>query len=126
MGKGSGKPPVFVLYGGERHESRFVGAVLAGGRTSPRPGPAARALRATRRRQALQDGGGRGRAEHRALADALKADGIATWNVEYRRLGEAAGGWPGTYEDGGRAADHVRALAGPYALDLGRVVVGHS
>jgi len=61
------------------------------------------------------------------MGDALKADGIATWNVEYRRLGQPGGGWPGTYLDVGRAVDHLRALAGPYALDLGRVVVvGHS
>jgi acetyl esterase/lipase len=62
-----------------------------------------------------------------AMADALKADGIATWNIEYRRLGEAGGGWPGTYLDVGRGVDHVRAIAGEYHLDLGRiVVVGHS
>jgi acetyl esterase/lipase len=62
-----------------------------------------------------------------AMADALKRDGIATWNIEYRRLGEPGGGWPGTYLDVGRAVDHVRAIAGEYHLDLGRVaVVGHS
>jgi acetyl esterase/lipase len=61
------------------------------------------------------------------MGDALKADGIATWNIEYRRLGEPGGGWPGTYLDVGRAVDHLRTLAGQYALDLGRViVVGHS
>jgi acetyl esterase/lipase len=62
-----------------------------------------------------------------AMGDALKDDGIATWNVEYRRLGQPGGGWPGTYLDVGRAVDHLRALAGDYNLDLGRVVVvGHS
>jgi acetyl esterase/lipase len=61
------------------------------------------------------------------MGDALKADGIATWNVEYRRLGQPGGGWPGTYLDVGRAVDHLRALAGQHKLDLGRVVVvGHS
>jgi acetyl esterase/lipase len=61
------------------------------------------------------------------MADALKSEGIATWNIEYRRLGEPGSGWPGTYLDIGRAVDHVRALAGEYHLDLGRVVVvGHS
>jgi hypothetical protein len=40
-----------------------------------------------------------------AMADALKADGIATWNIEYRRLGEPGSGWPGTYLDVGRAVD---------------------
>ncbi|HVF39162.1 MAG TPA: alpha/beta hydrolase [Gemmatimonadaceae bacterium] len=61
------------------------------------------------------------------MADALKERGIATWNIEYRRLGHAGGGWPGTYLDVGRAVDHLRKLAGSYALDLSRVViVGHS
>lgn len=62
-----------------------------------------------------------------AMADALKAEGIATWNIEYRRLGETGSGWPGTYLDVGQAVDRVRAIAPEYGLDLGRVVVvGHS
>jgi acetyl esterase/lipase len=62
-----------------------------------------------------------------AMADALQEDGIASWSIEYRRLHEPGGGWPGTYEDVGRAVDELRALAGPYHLDLSRVVVvGHS
>ena len=61
------------------------------------------------------------------MADALKERGIATWNIEYRRLGHPGGGWPGTYLDVGRAVDHLRTLAGSHALDLNRVVlVGHS
>jgi acetyl esterase/lipase len=61
------------------------------------------------------------------MADALKADRIVTWNIEYRRLGQPGGGWPGTYLDVGRAVDHLRTLAGQYQLDLGRVVIaGHS
>jgi acetyl esterase/lipase len=61
------------------------------------------------------------------MGDALKEMGIATWNIEYRRIGEPGGGWPGTYLDVGRAVDHLRALASQHALDLGRVVVvGHS
>jgi hypothetical protein len=27
-----------------------------------------------------------------AMGDALEAEGIATWNVEYRRLGQSGGG----------------------------------
>ena len=61
------------------------------------------------------------------MADALKDRGIASWNIEYRRLGQPGGGWPGTYRDVGRAVDHLRTLAEPNALDLDRVViVGHS
>ena len=62
-----------------------------------------------------------------AMADALKAAGIATWNIEYRRLGESGGGWPGTYLDVARAVDHVRVIAKDHRLNLDRiVVVGHS
>jgi acetyl esterase/lipase len=61
------------------------------------------------------------------MADALKAEGIATWNIEYRRVGQSGGGWPGTYLDVGKAVDYLRVLASQHALDLGRVViVGHS
>ena len=61
------------------------------------------------------------------IADALKNEGIATWNIEYRRLGDPGGGWPGTYRDVGHAVDFVRTLATSYHLDLARVVVvGHS
>jgi acetyl esterase/lipase len=58
---------------------------------------------------------------------ALTAIGCATWNVEYRRLGNRGGGWPGTLLDIGAAADFARTLAQTYPLDLDRVIaVGHS
>jgi len=61
------------------------------------------------------------------IADALKAEGIATWNVEYRRLPQPGSGWPGTYEDVGQGVDYLRHIAGQYQLDIDRVVVvGHS
>ena len=61
------------------------------------------------------------------MADALKKEGIATWNIEYRRLGQPGAGWPGTYLDVVRAVDYLRPLARQYQLDLGRVViVGHA
>jgi acetyl esterase/lipase len=62
-----------------------------------------------------------------AMGDELRKDGIASWNIEYRRIGQPGGGWPGTYLDVGHAVDHLRDLATPYKLDLNRVVVlGHS
>jgi acetyl esterase/lipase len=62
-----------------------------------------------------------------AMADTLKADGIATWNIEYRRVGQPGGGWPGTYLDVSQAVDFLRAIAPEHALDMNRVVVvGHS
>jgi acetyl esterase/lipase len=58
---------------------------------------------------------------------ALTARGVATWNLEYRRLGNAGGGWPGTFLDVAAGADYVRELARRYPLDLSRVIVaGHS
>ncbi|MFN2601477.1 MAG: alpha/beta hydrolase family protein [Gemmatimonadaceae bacterium] len=62
-----------------------------------------------------------------AMAEALKADGIATWSIEYRRLGQPGGGWPGTYIDIARGVDELRAIAPQSNLDLARVVlIGHS
>jgi acetyl esterase/lipase len=61
------------------------------------------------------------------LCTALARDGIATWNLEYRRLGNPGGGWPGTFLDVAMGADHVRALAKKYPLDLKNVIsLGHS
>jgi acetyl esterase/lipase len=63
----------------------------------------------------------------RPLAAALTEAGIATWNIEYRRLDHAGGGWPGSFQDVARAADFARTLAKTNALDLSRVTaVGHS
>src|SRR5215831_10892657 len=63
----------------------------------------------------------------RPVAAALTDAGIATWNIEYRRLGNDGGGWPGTFQDVARATDFVRTLARDYELDLARVIaVGHS
>jgi acetyl esterase/lipase len=63
----------------------------------------------------------------RPLAAALTEAGIATWNVEYRRLGHPGGGWPGTFHDVARAADFLRTLAPEHDLDLARTIaVGHS
>ena len=42
-------------------------------------------------------------------------------------VGDAGGGWPGSFQDWAAATDHVRNLAKRYPLDLTRVVaVGHS
>src|SRR5215510_6678301 len=61
------------------------------------------------------------------LSQALAEAGVATWNIEYRRIGNQGGGWPGTFEDVARAADHLRKIAKQYQLDLDRVIaVGHS
>jgi acetyl esterase/lipase len=61
------------------------------------------------------------------LSAALTRAGVATWTLEYRRVGNAGGGWPGTFLDVARGTDHLRELARTHPLDLSRVVtVGHS
>ncbi|WP_379789608.1 alpha/beta hydrolase family protein [Massilia pinisoli] len=63
----------------------------------------------------------------RNMAGALAARGIAVWNVEYRRVDEAGGGYPGTYQDMNAALDLLARTARDHPLDLDRLVaVGHS
>jgi acetyl esterase/lipase len=63
----------------------------------------------------------------RNLAGALAERGIASWNVEYRRVDEPGGGYPGTYQDMNAALNMLAQQAGRYPLDLNRLVaVGHS
>ncbi len=61
------------------------------------------------------------------LASALTEHGLATWNIEYRQVGDPGGGWPGTFDDWAHATDFLRVLARSEPLDLARVAVaGHS
>ena len=61
------------------------------------------------------------------LCAALKAQGIACWSVEYRRVGDTGGGWPATFQDAANGFDHVASLAKTYPVDLSRVItMGHS
>lgn len=61
-----------------------------------------------------------------SMCGALRAQGVAVWNLEYRRLGNG-GGWPGTFHDVAAGVDLLRSLAHRFALDLLRIVaVGHS
>jgi acetyl esterase/lipase len=58
------------------------------------------------------------------LARDLAVNGFLAWNVEYRRVGQEGGGWPGTLLDAAAALD---ALATVEQADATRVaVVGHS
>jgi acetyl esterase/lipase len=61
------------------------------------------------------------------LCQGLVREGIAAWSLEYRRIGNPGGGWPGTFEDIRVGAGHLRKLAGDHKLDLRRAVaIGHS
>jgi acetyl esterase/lipase len=73
--------------------------------------------------------GGSWRARHgklvmRGLVADLVRRGWATWNIEYRRVGNG-GGWPATFADVAAAIDHLTTIEAP--VDLARCsVLGHS
>ncbi|SFU73003.1 alpha/beta hydrolase [Pseudoduganella namucuonensis] len=68
-----------------------------------------------------------GMEQMRDMAGNLTRQGIAVWNVEYRRVDEEGGGYPGMYQDVATAVDRLREAAPAHKLDLARVVaVGHS
>src|SRR6266851_5768991 len=61
------------------------------------------------------------------LCAALTAKGIATANLEYRRVGNAGGGWPGTFADVRVGYQFLVQNAQKYEFDARRVVaIGHS
>ena len=61
------------------------------------------------------------------LCAALTARGIATANLEYRRVGNAGGGWPGTFSDIRAGYQFLTQSAHQYEFDTLRIVViGHS
>ena len=61
------------------------------------------------------------------LCEALRAAAVATFNIEYRRVGNPGGGWPGTFEDIRSAYRFVHQEHSRFHLDLDRLVVmGHS
>ncbi|MRW90059.1 prolyl oligopeptidase family serine peptidase [Duganella sp. FT80W] len=65
---------------------------------------------------------GYGLETHSHLCHALTEAGYASWNIEYRRLGEPGCTWMETLEDVGSAIDYLARIADDYALDLSRVV----
>jgi acetyl esterase/lipase len=61
-----------------------------------------------------------------AAAD-LQARGFAVWNIDYRRVGDPGGGYPGIFRDIADGFDLLGTLGPANGLDLTRVVaVGHS
>ncbi len=61
------------------------------------------------------------------LCEALRAKGIATFNIEYRRVGNEGGGWPGTFADIRSAYRFIQQEQHRFHLDPDRLVVmGHS
>src|SRR5699024_7984400 len=63
----------------------------------------------------------------RPMADSLVDQGIATWNIEYRRVKQPGDGWPHTFLDSAKAVDYIQTLAQEYPLDTSNVItIGHS
>jgi acetyl esterase/lipase len=61
------------------------------------------------------------------LAGHITKLGYATWSLEYRRVGNPGGGWPGTFTDIADGIDFIKNLASTHDLDLQRVIaIGHS
>lgn len=61
------------------------------------------------------------------LCEALRAAGMATFNVEFRRVGNVGGGWPGTFDDIRAAYRFVRQQAPRFRVDAERLaIMGHS
>src|SRR5579863_10091790 len=61
------------------------------------------------------------------LCAALKIKGVATANLEYRRVGNEGGNWPNTFADIRSAYQLLRQSAGRHSLDVDRfLVTGHS
>ncbi|HEX3687164.1 MAG TPA: alpha/beta fold hydrolase [Gaiellaceae bacterium] len=58
------------------------------------------------------------------LCEALRDAGIASWNLEYRRLGDPGGEWPAAAEDLKLALAHFDRL--PFARDGRTLLIGHS
>lgn len=67
----------------------------------------------------------------KALGSALAEAGYAVWSLEYRRTGDAGGGWPGSFEDIRQGLAFISRLkdfqVDGSQLDTERaVIVGHS
>jgi acetyl esterase/lipase len=63
----------------------------------------------------------------RKLADAFPQEGIATWSLEYRRIGDPGGAWPGTFDDIEAGFTFLSELTDRFPLDPDRVILaGHS
>jgi len=61
------------------------------------------------------------------LSAAFAEAGLVTFNLEYRRVGNPGGGWPGSFEDVTKAFNFLLGVATKYQIDKKRIaVMGHS
>lgn len=65
--------------------------------------------------------------ELQPLTSDLNKRGFATWNVEYRRVGQEDSGWPGTFNDVIDAINLLKKIENKWPVDINDVIIiGHS
>ena len=63
----------------------------------------------------------------KALSQALAEAGYAVWSLEYRRVGDEGGGWPGSFNDIVQGIHYAQAQFEHYGVDVNRIaLMGHS
>ena len=61
------------------------------------------------------------------MSQDLRRRGYAVWSIDYRRIGDEGGGYPGTFLDAAAAVEKLKELAPKRKLDLTKLVaIGHS
>lgn len=66
-------------------------------------------------------------AHSKALSQALAEEGYAVWSLEYRRVGDEGGGWPGSFNDIVQGIHYAQAQFEQYGVDVNRIaLMGHS
>ncbi|SNY41662.1 alpha/beta hydrolase fold [Arsukibacterium tuosuense] len=63
----------------------------------------------------------------RAFSQAVAAQGFAVWSLEYRRIGDEGGGWPGSLHDVLQGLSFVKNGLNGFVVDNTNIVIaGHS
>lgn len=66
-------------------------------------------------------------AHSKALSQALTEAGYAVWSLEYRRVGDEGGGWPGSFNDIVQGINYAQSQFEQYGVDVSRIaLMGHS
>ncbi len=61
------------------------------------------------------------------MATDLVSRGFAVWNIDYQRVGDQGGGFPGTFNDVISGVNHLLEIEKQYPIDLDQVILmGHS
>jgi acetyl esterase/lipase len=62
-----------------------------------------------------------------AFSEALAKTGYAVWSLEYRRIGDEGGGWPGSLTDVQQGIAFAQTSLAGFGVDSSRIVIsGHS